>query len=923
MRRCLSVVLLPALAVGGCAGGKNTTGTIESLENRRVAIETNGKIEAPTDKAISAYRSYLKSAPNDPHRAEAMRRLGDLEIERSDAAAAKAGMDYTAAIAMYRDLLKAYPAFPGNDRVLYQLSRAYEAGGDSKQALAALDQLIVRYPGSPYRVEAEFRRGEIRFMGSEFASAQHAYESVMAAGEGSPYYERALYMNGWSHFKQFQYDGALQSHFRVLDRKLWDRVQPETGEIPQLSRADLEMVNDTLRVVSLSLAALDGAESIPRYMFGARDQYEPLIYRSLGDLYREQERMKDAADTYQAFARRHPTHPLSAHMQARVIEVYQQAGFAAAAIEAKKVFVTQYGLDSAYRVANRGSYDRVLPMLRTQLEDLARHYHAAAQAGRQSADYQQAAYWYRAFLKAFPADPKAPNMNFLLAEMLYEDKRYAEAAIEYETTAYHYAAHGKSAEAGYRALLSHAGDEKRATPAEKPAIQKRGIESALRFASTYPGDARVAAVLTGTAEKLYARHDPEQARAVANRVLNLTPAAAPELRRTAWIVAGHVDFERGAFDRAETEYQQALALSSDKDPSRKLLTERLAASVYKQGEQARTAGKLDLAVTHFERVAKVTPTSPVRITAEYDAAATMILAKDWTKATRLLEGFRVRYPGHALQDDVSSKLAAVYLENKQWDKAAVELERMAATGKEPALAAEASWQAAELYEKAGKRAPAAVAYERFLKQHPGPDERTIEARYRLAEISREQGQPARRIALLKELFESERAMGAARTDRTRYLGANAAVVLAEPSFDEYRRIKLVEPLKKNLKRKKAAMERALAAYSIAAEYGVADVATASTFRIADIYHDFGRALLDSQRPKGLKGDALEQYNVLLEEQAYPFEEKAIELHEINARRTTKGLYDQWVRRSYTALGELRPVRYAKSERSKAVIHAIR
>jgi len=68
---------------------------------------------------------------------------------------------------------------------------------------------------------------------------------------------------------------------------------------------------------------------------------------------------------------------------------------------------------------------------------------------------------------------------------------------------------------------------------------------------------------------------------------------------------------------------------------------------------------------------------------------------------------------------------------------------------------------------------------------------------------------------------------------------------------------------------------------------------------------------------------LEQYNVLLEEQAYPFEEKAIEIHEINTRRVNKGIYDQWVKNSFAALSKLRPVRYAKNEKGEGVIRALR
>ena len=68
---------------------------------------------------------------------------------------------------------------------------------------------------------------------------------------------------------------------------------------------------------------------------------------------------------------------------------------------------------------------------------------------------------------------------------------------------------------------------------------------------------------------------------------------------------------------------------------------------------------------------------------------------------------------------------------------------------------------------------------------------------------------------------------------------------------------------------------------------------------------------------------LDQYNVLLEEQAFPFEEKAIELHELNAKRAASGVYDKWVKSSFDALRELRPVRYGKTEVSEGVVDAIR
>ena len=119
------------------------------------------------------------------------------------------------------------------------------------------------------------------------------------------------------------------------------------------------------------------------------------------------------------------------------------------------------------------------------------------------------------------------------------------------------------------------------------------------------------------------------------------------------------------------------------------------------------------------------------------------------------------------------------------------------------------------------------------------------------------------------------------------------------------------------------MEEAVNAYTEAANYGVEEVTTASVYWLAEIYSKFGNELLNSERPEGLSASELEQYDILLEEQAYPFEEKSINIHESNADRIKSGTYDEWVRKSLAALSVLRPVRYAKSERSELFAEVIR
>ncbi len=960
--RLLAVLLLTS-SLGACSmfgswfhrkpgETPDTAPTIKTLLTRQVVIDADPGIPADEDKAIAAYRNFLAVTPDAKQRAEALRRLGDLSMASADNANAVTPTptgtpEYGPAIEQYRSYLKTYPNDPDNDRVLYQLARAQEQGGKLEEGLATLDLLVAKYPQTRYRDEAEFRRGELLFTLRHYAKAEEAYTSVLHGEADNPFRDRALYMQGWAIFKQGRLEDALPSFFGVLDTKIADVKDDDLDKSDALTRADKELVDDTLRVTSISLANLNGAESIPPFMTTEpRHAYEFRVYQNLAALYVKQDRPKDAADTYAAFARLHPLDAQAPAMQAQVIAIDQEAGFDQLALAAKKDYVAQYGLDGDFRKANPEGWEHAQPLVKTALAELAQRYHSSAQKTKSPADYTEAVKWYRAWLAEFHDDGEAPEYNFLLGELLYESGQFAASATEYEKTAYDYPAHKHSADAGYSALLAHVAEQKGVTGDALVPLQKAGVDSELRFASTFPADARTPSVLTNAADTLYKLHDNDRAATVAQQVLDLNPPATPEQRRVAWTVVAHTAFEAGKFDTAEKAYGQVLALAPANDSARKDLNERLAASIYKQGEQAREAGDARAAADNFARVAIAAPESSVRASAEYDAAASLIALKEWAAAAKTLEDFRQRYPQNALQPEVTARLALAYSEQQQWALAAAQYERIAAvdngTPDGHMRARVALWQAATLYEKAagsdvasmktGKPLPADAAknrvaaekaYDRYVKTYPDPFELSIEGRYRLAQLAHADGNAAVEASWMRAIFVADQNGGAARTDRTRTLGALAALAAAQPTFDAYQKIALVEPLAKNLKLKKAKMDEVLKAYAVASDYGVAEVTTAATYHVAALYQDFGKALVNSQRPKKLSKLELEQYNVMIEEQADPYDQKAIELHTINAHRAVEGIYDEWVRKSFDALRTLEPVRYGKSEHTEAAVDAIR
>jgi TolA-binding protein len=923
-----------AFATPGHADSKKKPQTIKDLDSQQVDISPDPPKGVDNTKTMDSYKRFLDLNAGDAAlREEAMRRLGDLNLESSESEriehelATNEGLRATEAIHLYAALLKTYPNYERNDSVLYQLARAYELNAQPDKALATLDKLVASYPKSHYIDEAQFRRGEILFSNKAYPAAQSAYEAVIKFGSVSGFYNQSLYKHGWSLFKQGESERSLESFSHVLDSVLVSKKDPKSlVEIDTLSKPNRELVEDTFRVMSITFSYLDGPKSIDEFVKHKTPRpYYYLLYARLGDLYIEKERYTDAADSYRAFVSQDRNNEKAPLLEMQAIEAYSKGGFPDLVLQGKKEFVENYSYGTAFWAGRQPKDEpKVVAELKTNLKDVAQFYHAQAQRTKSVADYQEAAKWYRSYLTSFPDDPESAVTNFLLADTLYESKQYLDAAQQYENTAYSYGTHQKAADAGYAALVAYGKEEEGSSGDAKAKIHTKEVDSSLKFAQAFPTHPEVPQVLTRAATDLYAAKDYARATAAAQTLLARQPPVDAGKQRVAYTVIANANFEQGHFDKAEASYASAQGLMAANDPERPAIVERLAASIYKQGEQKNQAGDSAGAVDDFLRVSKMAPTSKVRANADFDAGALLITQKQWDRAIVVLEDFRRNFPQSPLQADVTRKLAVAYSESNHPGQAAVEFEMIAQSPTETAeVQREATLQAAGLYDKAGNSAKSRAMLEAFVKHFPQPLNPAMEARNKLSVIAQKSGDYTARDYWLKEIINSDRAAGAARTDRSKALAAKATLTLAEPAREEFMRVKLVTPLKKSLAEKRKAMEAALKAYTQAADYQVAEVTTAATFESAELYRQLGKDLMSSERPKGLSKDELEQYNVLLEEQAFPFEEKAIQLHQVNTVRTKDGTYDEWVQKSFAALAQLNPGRYAKVEIGEQQVDSIR
>jgi tetratricopeptide (TPR) repeat protein len=935
------ILLLCASSLVGCFGsapskrqGDKNRVTLGDLIPIHVSA-TSDVTEVNTESLIQTYRDLLAETDDEDVKAHVSARIASLELVLQDQKAAQSEEegdgtylpDYTEAIASYQAALAQYPDRVTNDQLYYQLAKSYDLSGDSANALATLTTLVEKYPQSEYVIEAQFRRGDYLFSLGQFKPSQDAYQVVINDGEDTPFYENAVYMHGWTLFKRNFYEPSAHSFVKVLDRTM-----PEDGRVEGVDPNQKALVDDSLRVLGMIFSYLDGADTIAGLFedVGPRS-YEALLYERLGELYISQQRYRDAIKVFEAYIAFNPYNPDAPQLQNRIVNTMLQAKFYKEAFKAKQDFITHYAVDGEYySQADEETQQYLQSYLYVYIDEVARFYHARAQGEKKALarykeapptrkrkmleDYKTAIEYYDFFVVSFPNDVHAVEKTYMMAEAYAELNDWNNAVKYYERVAYDYGINNFSEDAAYASILGYKKLVAEKREAEQKDIEvKRKLAAQVAFAQTYAFSKYGRPVMLDSIDMMFKQKDYQRAAEQAERFLALQPPPSDKEMLPILLVLSHSKYETEQYADAEKAYYQALEYMPKNDKRRPQLMDRIAASVYKQGEALAKDGKQLEAVDQFLRVGVISPNSKYRKTAEYDAATYLVQAEEWDKALELLQNYRKRYDPKRDDLEITAKMILVYEGQGQLDKAADELQYVVKNAKDPEKKRQALFLSAEYYERSGDNQRALNMYRSYANQYPEPFDLAMETRYKLSNMYLKLNDDYRRRFWLEKIIVSDAKAGDKRTDRSRYLAAYSRNIFAKDYLRDYQKIKLTSPLKKSLGKKKKAMETALAKYQQIIDYNVQEFATQSTYYIGTIYSQLSKDLMDSERPKGFSELELEQYSLLLEEQAYPFEESAIEIHETNVQNSWNGNYDKWVGKSIEALSVLLPGQYNKKE----------
>ncbi len=875
---------------------------------------------------IKSYKELLKIAHKEEKDDGAtLKRLSDISLELSiddllseDEPTINRGKLLSGeAISGYKDYLTQFPNKSTNDEILYQLAKVYDINGDLKRAFNTLLELDKKHPSSKHISEVKFRIAEYYFANGVYPYAKEYYKFIIDHHDNTKFYRNSLYKYAWSLIKNNDNEASVYAFLNLMDLLYQDGNITKTEISFSASDSQKTLINDVLRAINLAINYDLEKVKINHYFKTNKKPYEPLIYQSLADYLNKKNRVNDAAGIYFSYLENNEPSHTSFLLFNKGVTLLKPSAFTELYLQSKKAIVKIYSKPALFKQFIPNEQKQARPILAKHNYELATYYHSLAQKpalkNLSKNHYQIAEKWYSHFLQRFSGNKKYGEVSFLLAETFTERNLHLQAAKHYLFSSYQIKRHKKSQEAGYAAILAYEkAYQSQTTEDEKYRIEQLLIQSSIDYRASYPIDQRSDNIILNAASRLY---DDQRYYKVLELLLPIinSQTTSPNLLQKATVLSAHTYFNQHNYVQANIYYVAALKNKTINVKDKTLLNTKLAESYYQLATQASSTNQYRKAAVFYLKANTTSPVTNVKKISLYDAATQYVLVKDWDQSIRLFKQFKRLFKNDKkLYRGAQEKLALAYRSSGNTKQAAVAVLALANNSNSQEKQA-LLWEAANLFYKDNNTKQYLKTYDTYARLYPLPLERSLNARLIIADYNLAKNNIKARKSWLKSIVNSEQKYTKNSNQDANKIAANASLDLAEYALLDYKKIILTVPLKKSLAKKKKALKVTIKQFSNTLKYADPDTQTVATYGLGEIYRDFADSLLKSERPKNLNEDELEEYGYLLEDQAFPFEEKAIKIHKNNFSKTQQGLFNKGIKLSHQSLIKLLPFQYNKVE----------
>lgn len=839
------------------------------------------------------------------------------------------------AVQLYEWFLRDFPKDSKVSQALFFLGYNYFELGDADKAVNYYEQLTKGFPDSPFLGEAHFALGEFYFENERWIQSYKEYSHLIKEKKHR-LHTFALYKGAWCLFRI----GKSQQAIKYLEYII-KTGKSETGDqlasrrTVNRTRLEGEATRD---IVTFYAEAGDPAKAAS-YFKGLIGKDYPSYLERLAYQYSDRGNKDASRDVFKLLISLDPNAAKSFEFQYQIVQNYYYAKDTNRFKTELYSWVKDYGLNSGWYSANSGNkelIDNSYKLRETTLRNYVLQQHQTAQNSRAPYSQEQANDGYQLYIREFSDAPVSGDMHFYYGELLYDMKRYDEAAMQYKWVVDNAAQSKFYNKAAQNLLLS----VERSIPSDQEMQKRVGnstdpiplepkvdrfIKAGQWYVEKFPNSEKAVEIKFRIGRLYYQSNQFDEAIKNFREIVQKYPKSQyAEYSANLLLDIYNLRKDYAGMEKIGTELLAVPSIAASKVGGD--IRDVVEKASFKRGQDLEGEKKYAESAQAYESFAKQNPKSNLALMAIFNAGVNFERAGVNASA---IAAYQIVMESHDpaakdLKPKVRRLLAKQYQDSAQFEEAAKMFKQAVEESPKDPLAPNWMFNAAVLYEALGKYGDSVLAYEAFIRLNKKYAE-NIEAVYSIAQNHRKAGQTGAAIARyteyvenggrdqekvvesaywISELSEKQKSLSKAKEWRQKTLaiqsrfapekkgvGASYAAKIkfadAQQTFNSLKAIVFpADPAKQ-----KAAADRRLALLpKLTSElvevikYDSAEEIVSSLSLLGEANDDMARAIASAPLPPGLTADETKQYKEGVDKFVEPFRTKARESFKVAVDR---------------------------------------
>jgi len=924
----------------------------EIMQNRGGG--TRAEYERVLDRQILELYKLTQRFKNSPNRGELWLRLAELYVEKAGIVDARqqdaydqALADYKAkktsakpvlnvteaksynrkAVQLYEWFERDFPKDEKMDQALFFLGFNYFEMGDTHKGAEYYLRLNKMFPNSPFVGESHFALGEYFFEAEKWAESYREYSYVIK-DKKHRLNTFGLYKGAWCLYRLGKSQQAL-SYLEYIIKS--SKYESESGSQSRRAINKNRLEQEATRDIVIFYAEAKPSSEAMNYFRGLLSDAEIVpTLEKLAYYYADKGGKDDARDVFKMLIGEKPESPKAFDWQYQIVQNYFYAKNSPKFREELYLWIKNFAPGTPWHEANKGNkelIDNSFKLRETTLRNYVMQQHQTAQNSKAPAAVKAAYEGYIFYLEEFGNSPAAGDMHFYFAELLYDMKRYDEAAGQYKWVVDN-APQNKFADKSASNLIlsleksvpSDAELQKRVGSALDPipldAKVERFIKASMWYVSKFPKAEKTPEIRFRIGRLYYMHNQFDEATKAFRDIVNLYPRTKyAEYSANLLLDIFNLRKDYAGLEKTGAELLAVSSIANSKVGGEiKSVMEKAS---FKRGQDLEVEKKYAESAQSYEAFAKSNSRSELAPTAIFNAGVNYERAGMITAAIMMYnQVLNSRDPKmEPNKPKVRRLLAKLYQDTGQFEEAAHLFKQAAVENPKDPLAPNFIYNTAVLNEALGKTAGAISAYEEFIGMsrkksdttealysvatlHRKADhipaaiakykdylssgasnpEKVIESHYWISELSRRRHQTSEAEAWSKKTLAVQKRLAGDKKYGAKY----AAKLKFNEALESFRDFKAAR-ISANPAKQKETLDKKISALGVlnkelaqVIQYDSAEEIVSGLSLLGEANLHMYEAIMAVPLPAGLNADETKQYKAGVEQMASPFVAKAKE-----------------------------------------------